>query len=98
MNKSVRMQLRVLLGLIAYVIRIRPDAIFTTLLGVVSSALEVMGLAALLPLTRLAAHQSFSAASPWVRFPAMLGMLPDARFYHRNDASLPFVIRLFLFI
>jgi ABC-type bacteriocin/lantibiotic exporter with double-glycine peptidase domain len=75
------MQLRVLLGLIAYVIRIRPDAIFTTLLGVVSSALEVMGLAALLPLTRLAAHQSFSAASPWVRFPAMLGMLPDARFY-----------------
>jgi ABC-type multidrug transport system fused ATPase/permease subunit len=81
MNQPLKTQFQLLLNLTAYVIRIRPDALFTTALGVLSSAMEVAGLAVLVPLTQLAANTPLRRDSPWISIPAAFGMQADARFY-----------------
>lgn len=81
MNSAAKQQFRVLVSLMSYVIKVRPDAIFTTFLGIISAVLEVAGLATLVPLTRLAAHVPFSSNSPWYRFPQLLGAQPGIHFY-----------------
>lgn len=74
-------QLRVLRNLIAYVVHIRPDAIAAILIGILSSGLELASLASLLPLSRLASHQTIPDTSFWHRIPTALGFAPDVKFY-----------------
>ncbi|HVW73750.1 MAG TPA: ABC transporter ATP-binding protein [Rhizomicrobium sp.] len=81
MNEGIKLQFKVLTNLIAYVIRIRPDSVFTVALGVLSSVLEVVGLAVLVPLTQLAAHQSLAPHSLWLRVAALLGFAATPAFY-----------------
>jgi len=74
-------QLALLRNLVAYVVRIRPDAIATTILGVVSSAMELAALTSLIPLSQLAGHQAIRDGSFWHRMPMALGFLPGVKFY-----------------
>ena len=74
-------QLRVLRHLIGYAIRRRPRIVLTTVMGVVSSAVEVMAMASLIPLSQLAARQPIRAQSLWSRIPEALGFEPNARFF-----------------
>jgi ABC-type bacteriocin/lantibiotic exporter with double-glycine peptidase domain len=91
MTALPRTQLTLLRSLAAYVIRIRPDAIATTLLGVLSSALELAALTSLIPLSQLAGHQAIREGSLWERIPALLGQSPGVKFY-----ALMFLVLLLL--
>ena len=74
-------QLTLVRNLVGYVIRIRPDAIATTLLGILSSALELAALTSLIPLSQLAGHQPIRDGSLWQRLPTALGQGPSVRFF-----------------
>jgi ABC-type multidrug transport system fused ATPase/permease subunit len=81
MTVPPKTQLALMRSLVGYVIRIRPDAIATTLLGILSSALELAALTSLIPLSQLAAHQVIREGSLWYRLPTALGMTPGVKFY-----------------
>jgi ABC-type bacteriocin/lantibiotic exporter with double-glycine peptidase domain len=79
MTSPHKKQIHLLRDLIGYVIRMRPSAIATTLLGVLSSGTEIAALACLIPLSQMSAHQSISRG--WVRLAHQLGHAPDVKFY-----------------
>lgn len=91
MTTSPKTQIALLRNLVVYVIRIRPDAIATTLLGILSSALELAALTSLIPLSQLAGHQIIRGGSLWHRLPVMLSQAPDVKFY-----ALMFLVLLLL--
>jgi ABC-type multidrug transport system fused ATPase/permease subunit len=74
-------QLAVLRTLTVYVLRHKPYVLFATLIGIISSALEVAAIASLIPLSLLASGSRISPTSPWNHLPRMLGLEPDVRFY-----------------
>jgi len=78
---AIKKEASVLGKLAGTAVRLRPDLILTTGLGVFSSLLEIGSLAILVPLTNLAAHQPLSPHSPWVRLTGMLGIMPTASFF-----------------
>ena len=74
-------QLRVLRHLLGYAISHKPRIVLTTVMGVMSSAVEVMAMASLIPLSQLAARQPIPARSLWNRIPEALGFEANARFF-----------------
>ncbi len=90
-------RVRLLTGLVAYTLRARPDAALATLTGVVSTFLEVMSLAVLLPLTRIATNIPIAADSPWNRLAELIGQHPTAQFYVTAFFALMFARALTLF-
>ena len=81
MNRAIVFRVKLLSELVAYVLRIRPDATLAILVGIISSTLEVAGLAVLMPLTNLAAHIPISKNSPWTHLADFFGGHPTAGFY-----------------
>jgi ABC-type multidrug transport system fused ATPase/permease subunit len=81
MIQVLKFRIRLLADLMIYVMRLRPDATLAMLVGTFSSFLEVAGLAALLPLTSIAAKIPISEKSPWNRIAEFLGQQPTARFF-----------------
>src|SRR5260370_42468703 len=74
-------QLHVLRHLIGYAIRWRPRIALTIIMAVMSSAVEVVAMASLIPLSLLAAQQPISARSFWNRIPEALGFEANVRFF-----------------
>ena len=82
MTHTFKFRIRLLLNLMGYVLRNRPDAALATLIGILSTVLEVMSLAVLVPLSQIAAHSPIRPDSPWNRIAvAILGQHPTASFY-----------------
>ena len=74
-------KINVLHHLVTYVVRQRPGVLATTLMGVVSSAIEVIAMASLIPISLLASNQPILARSLWHRIPTALGFEPNVKFY-----------------
>ena len=81
MSSKLTSQLLLLARLIRYSLKARPDAAFTTMLGVCSSFIEVASLAMMIPLTRLASGQQIAPNSPWHGLSDSVGFQPSAKFF-----------------
>lgn len=81
MPMSPRDRFSTLYRLFSHVVRWQPSVILTTLLGMLSSALELIAMASLVPLSQLATHQPIAPHSIWYRVPAAMGVHPDVQFY-----------------
>ena len=71
----------VLRKLVGYVLSNRPGILGTTLVGVVSSGIEVIAMASLIPISILASNQQRRPRSLWYRMPAAMGFEPNVKFY-----------------
>jgi ABC-type bacteriocin/lantibiotic exporter with double-glycine peptidase domain len=74
-------QVGLLRHLVTYVIRHRPFVLVTTLIGVLSSGIEVVAIASLIPISLLATGQPIRTTSPWHELPLALGFQPNVKFY-----------------
>jgi ABC-type bacteriocin/lantibiotic exporter with double-glycine peptidase domain len=81
MDTQKKSQMGVLYSLVRHVVRQRPRVVLVTLLGIVSSAIELTAMIALVPLSQLATNQPLGAHSPWRRLPSLLGFDPSVKFY-----------------
>jgi ABC-type multidrug transport system fused ATPase/permease subunit len=81
MKKSFHFQIRLLRNLVAFSIQLRPETGLAVAVGLVSSTLEVLSLALLVPLTMLAAHQSLAANSLWLSVARRIGFEANAPFF-----------------
>ena len=67
--------------LVRYVVRHRPSVLTATAIGVVSSAIEVVAISSLIPISLLATGQTIRPTSPWHWIPDSMGFQPNAKFY-----------------
>ena len=74
-------KMSVLRKLVGYVLSNRPGILGTTLVGVVSSGIEVIAMASLIPISILASNQQILPRSLWYRMPAAMGFEPNVKFY-----------------
>ena len=81
----------VLRKLVGYVLSNRPGILGTTLMGVISSAIEVIAMASLIPISMLASNQPILPRSLWYRMPAAIGFEPNVKFY-----AMAFIVLLFV--
>jgi ABC-type bacteriocin/lantibiotic exporter with double-glycine peptidase domain len=81
MTQGFRFQIRILRDLVFFSLKLRPETAFALGIGVVSSALEVVSLALLVPLTLMATHQSISPTSLWHRIASLSGHQANATFF-----------------
>jgi ABC-type multidrug transport system fused ATPase/permease subunit len=76
-----RVELHLVWRLLAYSIRRRPSIIPITLLGIMSSAAEIIAMVSIIPLGTLAAGGALRHESVWHRLPSALGLTPDTKFF-----------------
>lgn len=81
MDEASSSRVKVLSELFGYVIRWRPSVIATTIVGMLSAAVELLAMASLVPLSQLATQQPISPTSIWHRLPVALGFQPDVKFF-----------------
>jgi hypothetical protein len=74
-------ELRLVWRLLDYSVRQRPSIIPITLLGVLSSAAEIIAMISIIPLGMLAAGNTLPEHSAWHRLPASVGLTPDTKFF-----------------
>ena len=74
-------ELRLVWRLLDYSARQRPSIIPITLLGVLSSAAEIVAMISIIPLGMLAAGNTLPEHSVWHRLPASVGLTPDTKFF-----------------
>lgn len=81
MRGSFGEKIRLVRDLIAYSIREQTSIVPITLLGLFSSMIELAVVISIIPLGIISGGHQLSPTSFWHRFPTMLGLAADARFY-----------------
>ena len=81
MNFALKVRIKVLTDLFGYVVRWRPSIVAVTMVGVLSSMVELVAMASLVPLSRLAAYQPVAPNSLWHKVPAALGFQTNVKFF-----------------
>ena len=81
MPSGLRQQLVILKILTLYVLRHKPNIAFAMLIGIFSSAIEVAAMTSVIPISLLASGADMPANSKWLKFPRLLGLQPDVRFF-----------------
>jgi ABC-type multidrug transport system fused ATPase/permease subunit len=81
MTQGFRFQIQLLHKLVGFSLKIRPEIALAIVVGILSSILEVVSLALLVPLTVMATHQSVAPNSIWHHLTSYLGFNAQAPFF-----------------
>ena len=74
-------ELRLVGRLVSFALREKPSIVPITLLGILSSIAEIIAMVSIIPLGLLASGGELSTHSLWRKFPALLGLEPNTKFF-----------------